>query len=168
MSRKRIKRIGLLGLGKMGFPLALNLRDHKFEVVAYDPAPAVRKRAAREPGIIAAAGEAELAGRLERPRVIWLMVPAGAPTDAAIGALLPYLSPGDVIIDGGNSNFKDSIRRHAALEKKGLRFLDCGTSGGTNGARRGACTMIGGDPAVYELCRPVFQAVSLPDRKSVV
>jgi len=107
----------------MGFPLALNLRDHHFGVVAYDPAPAMRKKAAREAGIIVVDGEAELVRRLEPGRIIWLMVPAGQATDAAIGALLPYLSTGDVVIDGGNSHYRDSARRHATLKDLGLRFL---------------------------------------------
>jgi 6-phosphogluconate dehydrogenase len=146
----------------MGFPLALNLCDHHFEVVAYDPAPAIRKQAARESGLMVVKGEAELAQRLEPRRVLWLMVPAGKATDAALSALLPNLTPGDVVIDGGNSNFKDSVRRQAMLKESGVHFLDCGTSGGTSGARHGACTMIGGEKDVYELCRPVFDAVSLP------
>ncbi len=156
------KKIGLLGLGKMGFPLALNLRDHHFEVVAYDPAQELRETAAREPGISVAASEAELVRRLEPLRLLWLMVPAGEATDAALRVLLPSLSAGDVVIDGGNSNFKDSVRRHASLKERGIRFLDCGTSGGPGGARTGACTMIGGDRAAYELCRRVFDAVSVP------
>lgn len=155
------KTIGLLGLGKMGFGLALNLRDHGFEVVAYDPAPDLRRRAAAE-SLAVAGTEADLVRRLEPPRTLWLMVPAGRATDAALDAALPVLSAGDVVIDGGNSNFKDSVRRHALLKDKGIAFLDCGTSGGPAGARSGACTMIGGEPAAYERCRVLFDAVSLP------
>ena len=157
-----LKKIGLLGLGKMGFGLALNLRDHGFEVVAFDPAPGLREQAAREEGITAADNEPDIVRRLEPVRVLWLMVPAGEPTEAALRALTPLLSAGDVVIDGGNSNFKDSVRRHAWLKERGLRFLDCGTSGGPGGARHGACTMVGGEVEVYDLCRSLFDAVSVP------
>ncbi len=156
------KKIGLLGLGKMGFPLALNMRDHGFEVVAFDPSPALREKSSREAGITVADGEADLVRRLEPRRILWLMVPAGEATDAAVRGLRPLLAPADVVIDGGNSNFKDSVRRHALLNESGVHFLDCGTSGGPGGARNGACTMIGGEEAAYESCRPLFGAVSVP------
>jgi 6-phosphogluconate dehydrogenase len=155
-------QIALFGLGKMGFPLALNLRDHGFEVVAYDRAPELRDKVAAEGGVSTINDPAEIATALTGRRVVWLMVPAGEATDAAIAALVPHLSPGDVVIDGGNSNFKDSVRRHGVLAAQQIEFLDCGTSGGTSGARNGACTMIGGNRAAYEFCKPVFDAISLP------
>jgi 6-phosphogluconate dehydrogenase len=157
-----VTKIGLLGLGKMGFPLALNLRDHHFEVIAYDPAPKMRQKAAREAGITVAKGEADLVRRLEPRRLLWLMVPSGEVTDGAIRVLIPHLSADDVVVDGGNSKSKDSVRRQALLKERGVHFLDCGTSGGPGGARRGACTMIGGEKAVYDQCRSVFDAVSVP------
>jgi 6-phosphogluconate dehydrogenase len=90
------------------------------------------------------------------------MVPAGPATEAVIEQLANVLEPGSIVIDGGNANYKDSLRRYKSLKDKGIHFLDCGTSGGVSGALNGACTMIGGDPEVYETCKPIFDAISLP------
>lgn len=154
--------IGLIGLGKMGYNIALNLRNHGHSVVAYDRSEALTAKMAAEDGIRTGNSLAEVCAQLSPRRVLWLMVPAGSIVDEVIESLLPHLSPGDILIDGGNSNFNDSVRRYHLLKEKGIHLLDCGTSGGTSGALNGACTMIGGEPEVYEYCKPVFDDISLP------
>ena len=156
-------QIGLIGLGKMGYNIALNLRNHGHSVLAYDQDKALTHKIASEPGILTTQSTEALVGGLSPRRVIWLMVPAGPIVDAVIESLIPFLSPEDILIDGGNSNFKDSVRRHQYLKEKQIGFLDCGTSGGTSGALNGACTMIGGEQSVYEYCKPVFDDLSLPN-----
>lgn len=155
-------QIGLVGLGKMGYNIALNLRNHGHAVVAHDRSETLTAQIAAESGISTANSLADLAGALVGRRVIWLMVPAGPIVDEVIDNLLPHLSSNDILIDGGNSNFNDSVRRHKHLKSKEICFLDCGTSGGTSGALNGACTMIGGEPEVYAYCKPVFDDLSLP------
>lgn len=153
-------QIGLIGLGKMGYNLALNLRDHQHEVVAYDINPETIDQAATE-GIKTAFTIPQVAEKLTGRKVIWIMVPAGDPVDAVIKQLLPHLAPNDIIIDGGNSNYKDSIVRAENLKARQLYFLDCGTSGGLSGARHGACTMVGGDPAAFAYCEQIFKDISV-------
>ena len=155
-------QLALIGLGKMGYNLALNLRGHDHTVVAYDRSANLTTQLASEGGTVPANSLEELCQALTGRRVIWLMVPAGDIVEGVISQLVPLLAPGDILIDGGNSNFKDSKRRYAALKTKGIDFLDCGTSGGMTGALHGACTMIGGEPAVYEYCKPIFDDLSLP------
>ncbi|MBC7776873.1 MAG: decarboxylating 6-phosphogluconate dehydrogenase [Phycisphaerae bacterium] len=154
-------QIGLIGLGKMGYNIALNLRNHGHSVIAHDRSEALTSKIAAESGISSANSVAELIAALAPLRVIWLMVPAGPIVDEVIESLLPHLSQGDILIDGGNSNFNDSVRRHKYLKTNGIEFLDCGTSGGTSGALKGACTMIGGEQAVYDYCKPIFDDLSL-------
>lgn len=155
--------IGIIGLGKMGYNLALNLRNHGHFVVAYDRSAELTAKISTENGIQTGSSPAGIASGLNPRRVIWLMVPAGHIVDEVINQLWPHLSADDIIIDGGNSNFNDSVRRYQWLKEKGIDFLDCGTSGGTSGALHGACTMIGGERAVYEYCKPIFDDISLPD-----
>jgi 6-phosphogluconate dehydrogenase len=154
--------IGLIGLGKMGFPLAQNMLRNKFTVVAFDIDDANRKRSA-DLGIVTTSSIQAVAMHLPSPRIIWSMVPAGAATQSVLAQLPDLLSPGDIVIDGGNSNYKDTLRHYSMLKEKGIRFLDCGTSGGTSGALNGACTMIGGDRDAYEVCKPLFDAISIKD-----
>ncbi len=156
-------QIGLIGLGKMGWNLALNLRNHGHNIVAYDRSSELMSKISAEKNISTAHTLAEVCAQLSPRRVLWLMVPAGNIVDEVIGTLVSHLSPGDILIDGGNSNFNDSVRRHRFLKEKGIDFLDCGTSGGTSGALNGACTMIGGEREVYEFCKPVFDDISLPN-----
>lgn len=153
-------QIGLVGLGKMGFPLALNLHDKGFEVIAFDVATQSRENVAKE-GVGVAESLAELVSKLTAPRVIWLMIPSGEIIDKVIEELIPMLSPDDTLIEGGNSFYKDSIKRYDLLKARGIHFLDCGTSGGVTGARNGVCAMIGGDKAVFERCEPVFKSISV-------
>lgn len=153
-------QIGFVGLGKMGYNLALNLHRHGYEVVAYDVVTANVKNILLE-GITPAYSLGEMCQQLEGRKVVWFMVPAGQPVDDCIEALLPHLSPNDIVIDGGNSNFNDSVRRHKHLKSKGFAYLDCGTSGGVEGALLGACTMIGGEYEVFSYCESVFRDISL-------
>lgn len=155
-------RIGLVGLGKMGYNLALNLKDNGHEVIGFDLSKEARA-AAEKDGVATAASLSEQIGQLETPRVLWLMVPSGVATRAVIDEALDLLEPGDVLIDAGNSNYKDSMRHGDASAKKGVAFLDVGTSGGTSGARYGACLMIGGDQKAYDLLAEVFNQVSCED-----
>ena len=155
-------QLALIGLGKMGYNLALNLRNHGHDVVAYDRSAEITAQLATEAGVIPASSLEELCKKLTSRRVIWLMVPAGSIVEGVIEQLVPLLAEGDILIDGGNSNFKDSKRRYNALKEKGIDFLDCGTSGGMTGALHGACTMIGGEPEVYEYCKTIFDDLCVP------
>ena len=160
--------IGLVGLGVMGQNLVLNMNDHGFGVAVYN-----RTRAKTDEFM---AGEADgrnigdfysledLVRSLKKPRRIMLMIKAGAPVDYVIEDLLPVLDDGDIIIDGGNSNFRDTIRRTAHVEKHGKYYLGTGISGGEEGARRGPSIMPGGSREAWPHVRPIFQS----DRKSVV
>lgn len=153
-------QVGIIGLGKMGFNLALNLKRNNYDVVAQDVNSDFVSKIGQE-GIETAFSVEELCKKLTDRRVIWLMVPAGEIVDAVITSLLPYLSKNDIIIDGGNSNYNDSKRRYAQLKEHGIDFLDCGTSGGTSGALNGACTMIGGDADVFDYVAKVFKDISV-------
>ncbi|GAB3692928.1 decarboxylating 6-phosphogluconate dehydrogenase [Spirosoma flavus] len=154
--------IGFIGLGKMGYNLVANLVEHGHTVVGYDINPDLVEAIGQE----GAKGENSLEGlykALPEKRVLWLMIPAGPLVDNVIEQLLAFMQPGDVVIDGGNSHYKDSVRRHEYLKQKGIGFLDCGTSGGISGARNGACTMVGGDADVIEPLHGVFNDVSVED-----
>ncbi|PXY43599.1 phosphogluconate dehydrogenase (NAD(+)-dependent, decarboxylating) [Flavobacterium hydrophilum] len=153
-------QVGIIGLGKMGFNLALNLKRNNYQVVAQDVNTDFVSKIGQE-GIETAYTVEELCQKLTERRVIWLMVPAGEIVDGVITSLLPYLSKNDIIIDGGNSNYNDSKRRYVQLKEHGIDFLDCGTSGGTSGALNGACTMIGGDAAVFDYVANVFKDISV-------
>lgn len=152
--------IGIVGLGKMGYNLALNLMKHKHSVVAYDMNTAAVEQLTSEDAT-GAYSLAQLVSNLPERRIIWLMIPAGSCVDDTINELIPLLSPQDIIIDGGNSNYKDSVRRYDLLKEKGIDFIDCGTSGGTSGALNGACTMIGGEKEVFDYCEQIFKDISV-------
>jgi len=152
------KEIGMVGLGRMGLNMALNLVDHDYTVVGYNRSEAARKEAA-EGGVTAVASLPELVKTLSAPRVVWLMVTSSV-VDEVLAELTPLLSPGDTIIDGGNSFYVDSLRRHKALAEKELRFLDCGTSGGMTGARHGASIMVGGSQEVFTEHEHIFAALA--------
>ncbi|MBB5348502.1 decarboxylating 6-phosphogluconate dehydrogenase [Desulfoprunum benzoelyticum] len=151
--------LGIIGMGKMGLPLALNGRDKGLDIVVHTTGVEKLAMLERE-GVRGFARLEEFTAALRRPRAIWLMVPAGKAVDDTIARLLPLLEGGDCIIDGGNSHYRDSQRRHQELGDRDIHFLDVGTSGGTGGARNGACLMIGGDAAVYAALEPVFVALS--------
>ncbi|MEI4803765.1 decarboxylating 6-phosphogluconate dehydrogenase [Bacillus sp. FJAT-51639] len=148
-------KIGLIGLGKMGLNLGQNLIDKKHEVVAFD----LNVNAVKEIegyGAIGTTTLAELIQSLEKPRVIWIMVPH-AVVDSVMSDITPFLSQGDIVIEAGNSHYKESIRRYNEFKEVGVHFMDAGTSGGTEGARHGACYMIGGDPEAWTIVEPIFR-----------
>lgn len=149
-------KIGLVGLGKMGYHLGLNLMDHGHQVVAFDvSADAVNRF--REDGGQGAASLAELMAELPTPRVVWLMVPQGKVIDNILTELAPSLQSGDIVVEAGNSHYKDSVRRSEDLQPRGVHYFDVGTSGGIEGARHGACYMIGGDAQVFPVIEPLFR-----------
>ncbi len=152
-------KLGFIGLGRMGFNMALNLKDHNVDVVAYnrsrEPVDEIKKK-----GVRAAYSVKELINKLSNQKIIWLMVTAGKPVDAVIEELLPYLKEDDILIDGGNSFYKDSVRRYKYLKKKKINFVDIGTSGGLKGARCGACLTIGGDEKIFRKIESVCKSVS--------
>jgi len=154
-------KIGYIGLGKMGSNMVERLLEKSHEVVAFDRNPdaikAVKSRGAQTAHTLAA-----LVSVLPSPRLVWIMVPYQA-VDAVLNELTPLLAKGDVVIDGGNSPYKESIRRSQELEAKGIDFLDAGVSGGPAGARSGACIMVGGRKKVFQKCEPLFRDLSVPD-----
>lgn len=149
-------KIGLIGLGKMGYNLALNLSDHGHNVIGTD-AGDVEATIAFE--IVPTLKD--VVDKLDAPRVVWAMVPAGDITEAVLAELYEQLEPGDIVIDGGNSNYKLSVARAEQFNEKGIAFFDCGTSGGTEGARNGACTMVGGDAEAWPTIEPIFKDLSV-------
>jgi len=152
----------MIGLGRMGGNMSERLLKGGHEVVAFDRSPDVTQKYVSQ-GATGAATLNEVVAKLKAPRVIWIMVPAGKPVDETIAQLLPGLSKGDVIIDGGNSNFHDSMRRAAELKPKGIHFVDSGTSGGIWGLANGYCLMIGASPEAFKLCEPIFKTLAPPD-----
>ncbi len=155
-------KAGFIGLGKMGFNMAEHLLERGHELVVFDLSKEVASVLAQK-GAKAAGSLEELAGLLVTPRLLWLMVPAGDPVDAVISELAPFLRQGDIVVDGGNSHYADSVRRSAALDEKGVRYLDAGTSGGLEGARNGACVMVGGDRGAYASIVPLLDDLCVPD-----
>ncbi len=151
--------IGFIGLGKMGANMVERLLRHGHQVTAYDLSREAIDQAV-EKGAGGAFSHPELVAALSRPRIIWLMVPAGAPVDENIDRLLPHLSEGDTLIDGGNSNWKETQARARRLREGGIHFLDCGTSGGVWGLENGYCLMIGGDKSAYQKAEPIFAALA--------
>jgi len=155
-------QLAMIGLGRMGGNMTERLMRDGHQVVVFDRSAEVVKKYAGL-GAIGAASPAEVVAKLTAPRVVWIMVPAGKPVDDSIAALLPGLSSGDVIIDGGNSNFHDTMRRAADLTQKGIHFVDSGTSGGIWGLENGYCLMIGGSPEAFALCEPIFKSLAQPE-----
>jgi 6-phosphogluconate dehydrogenase len=145
-------KLGMVGLGRMGGNMTERLREHGHEVATF----------ARSGGGTAGSLE-ELASQLEPPRVAWLMIPAGPPTEDSVQKLLGLLAEGDVIVDGGNSNFRDSQRRAALAGERGIRFLDAGVSGGIWGREVGYCLMVGGEPEAVAVVEPAFRALAPTD-----
>jgi 6-phosphogluconate dehydrogenase len=155
-------RLAMIGLGRMGGNMTERLMKGGHEVVAFDRTPAtVQKYEAL--GAKGAHSLREVLDNLKAPRIVWIMVPAGKPVDDTIAELLSGLSKGDVIIDGGNSNFHDTIRRAADLATKGIHFVDSGTSGGIWGLANGYCLMIGASEESFKLCEPIFRTLAPKD-----
>ena len=155
-------QIGMVGLGKMGANMSLRLLRGGHEVVAFDIDPAAVEKTAAD-GATGASSLSDLVSKLETPRSVWLMLPAGEVTERALSDLSERLAPGDVVIDGGNSRYVDSVRRATDLFKKGIAFVDCGTSGGIWGLEEGFCLMIGADTEEFERLEPVFKTLAPAD-----
>lgn len=151
--------LGIIGLGRMGANMARRLLRDGHRVVAYNRTPA-RTREMEAEGVQGAYSLAELVAQLARPRPIWIMVPAGDPVEKMIERLLPLIEPGDILIDGGNSNYKDSIRRAEMLRQRGVHFLDIGTSGGIWGLEIGYCLMVGGEREAFERVEPILKSLA--------
>ena len=151
--------LGMIGLGRMGGNMAQRLLIGGHRVVAFDPNEDARK-AAVSAGAVTATSVHDLVAKLSAPRAVWVMVPAGDITEKTINDVADALSPGDAVLDGGNSNYKDSVRRAAALNERGLDYLDVGTSGGIWGLTEGYSLMIGGDANTFRRLEPIFQTLA--------
>lgn len=151
--------LGMIGMGKMGAFMTERLVRGGHRVVAFDRDPAAVKRVV-DKGAAGIDSPEKLVGQLKTPRAIWLMVPSGAPVDQTIDLLTPHMAPGDTIIDGGNSYYKDSLRRAAGLAQKKMNFVDCGTSGGVWGLTEGYSMMVGGDADLVKRLAPIFQTLA--------
>jgi len=155
-------KLGMIGLGKMGGNMTERLMKGGHQVVVFDRSPEAIARYVSL-GSQGATDAADMTTKLDSPRIVWIMVPAGKPVDDTIAALLPGMSKGDVIIDGGNSNFHDTMRRAALLREQGIEFVDSGTSGGIWGLANGYCLMIGASSEAFALCEPIFRTLAPPD-----
>ena len=151
--------LGMIGLGRMGANMAQRLLRGGHAVVGFDPKAEARAELERDGGGSTDSLQA-LVAALSAPRVLWMMVPAGRITDDTVDALVGLLAPGDVVIDGGNSNYKDTLRRAEALAARQVGYVDCGTSGGVWGLAEGYSLMVGGDKAVVERLRPIFETLA--------
>ncbi|HXQ28081.1 MAG TPA: decarboxylating 6-phosphogluconate dehydrogenase [Gemmatimonadales bacterium] len=152
-------RLAMIGLGRMGGNMVQRLAAGGHELVVYDRSADVA-RAHATGGVRAATDLADVTRQLTAPRITWLMVPSGAPVEHTLDELLPHLSRGDIVIDGGNSNFRDSMRRAERLRTLGLEFIDAGTSGGIWGRTVGYCLMIGASPGAFKTCEPIFKTLA--------
>jgi 6-phosphogluconate dehydrogenase len=155
-------RLGMVGLGRMGGNMAVRLIRNGHQVVGYARSERSRQEAATQGAEVAGSLE-ELVKTLDPPRVVWVMVPAGDPTEQVVSQLGELLDPGDVVVDGGNSLFRDSVRRAAELSRRDIRFVDAGVSGGVWGLKEGYCMMLGGDAEAIERLRPALDALAPPD-----
>jgi 6-phosphogluconate dehydrogenase len=155
-------RLGMIGIGRMGGNMSERLMKGGHEVVVFDRAQATVEKYASL-GATPAHALADVTKNLKPPRIVWIMVPAGKPVDDTIAELQRELTKGDVVIDGGNSNFHDSMRRAAALQAKGIEFIDSGTSGGIWGLENGYCLMIGASEPAFKLCEPIFKTLAPPN-----
>jgi 6-phosphogluconate dehydrogenase len=155
-------QLAMIGLGRMGGNMTERLLRGGHQVVVYDRSPEAVKTSAAL-GATSAGDLSDLVGKLTTPRAIWIMVPAGKPVDDTIEALAPLLSRGDILIDGGNSNFHDTLRRGQSLRESGLELIDAGTSGGIWGLENGYCLMVGGTPEGVKRCESIFRTLAPPD-----
>jgi 6-phosphogluconate dehydrogenase len=155
-------QLGIIGLGRMGAGMTQRLLQGGHQVVVFDRSDQAMQAVASK-GAKPNANLQELGQSLKPPRIVWLMIPSGAPIDDTIQSLQPTLSPGDIIIDGGNSNFHDSTRRAETLASQQIEFLDVGVSGGIWGLKEGFCLMIGGKEAVFKQVEPIFKTLAPPD-----
>ncbi len=151
--------LGFIGLGKMGMNMVTRLRRDQHRVVVYDRSSDLIKQAEGQ-GAIGSSSLADLVSKLSAPRAVWVMVPSGAPTEETIQAVAALLQPGDTIVDGGNTRFHDDVRRAAELKKKGIHYVDAGTSGGIWGLQVGYCLMVGGEDTAVKRLEPVFKTLA--------
>ncbi|MFZ3014727.1 MAG: decarboxylating 6-phosphogluconate dehydrogenase [Nitrospira sp.] len=151
--------LGFIGLGKMGMNMVTRLRRDQHRVVVYDRSSDLIKQAEGQ-GAIGSSSLADLVSKLSAPRAVWVMVPSGAPTEETIQAVAALLQPGDTIVDGGNTRFHDDVRRAAELKKKGIHYVDAGTSGGIWGLQVGYCLMVGGENTAVKRLEPVFKTLA--------
>lgn len=157
-------KLGMVGLGKMGANMTTRLIDGGHEVVVTDLNMSAVKKAS-ENGAVASDGLKDLVSKLDAPRVIWVMVPSGGPTEKTVMALTDMVDEGDIVIDGGNSNYKDTMSRGEALKEKGVHYVDVGTSGGVWGLKEGYSMMIGGDEDTVKSLTPIFETLApAPDK----
>jgi 6-phosphogluconate dehydrogenase len=156
-------KLGFVGLGRMGFNMVTRLAEGGHTIVATTRDQVKVVEIAQKPNVIGAPSVAALVEQLEPPRAVWVMVPAGDATEQTIDALAALLAPGDTIVDGGNSNFHDSVRRGKALAERGIDFVDEGTSGGIWGLKNGYCLMIGAEQPVFDRLEPVFASLAPKD-----
>ncbi len=160
--KKLTKELGIVGLGKMGANLARQLIEKDWRVIGYNRTSDDTKNLEKE-GLIGANSLEELVKKLKTPRVIWLMLPAGKPVDEAIDRLFQYLSKRDIVIDAGNTFYKDSVKRSKKLETRSVKFVDVGVSGGPAGARNGACLYVGGDRKLFEYLLPLYIDIAVAE-----
>jgi 6-phosphogluconate dehydrogenase len=153
-------RLAMIGLGKMGGNMVRRLRRGGIEVVGFDRSAEVISQLAAEEDMLPASSVADALTKLSGPRIVWLMLPSGEPTEQQIRALAPLLAKGDIIVDGGNSNYHDSQRRGAWLAEQGIGFMDSGTSGGVWGLENGYCLMVGATPAVAQTMAPILKTLA--------
>ena len=153
-------QLGMIGLGRMGANIVRRVAKDGHECVVYDHNPDAVEAMADEERTTGVCSYAELRDKLDAPRVVWVMVPAGNITTSVIDELAKTLDPGDIVIDGGNSYYRDDIRHSKTLSEKGIHLLDCGTSGGVWGRERGYCLMIGGDADAFARAEPIFASVA--------
>lgn len=151
--------LGFIGLGKMGMNMVTRLRRDQHRVVVYDRSNDLITQAEGQ-GCIGSSSLADLVGKLSAPRAVWMMVPSGAPTEETTQAVAALLQPGDIIVDGGNTRFHDDVRRAAELKKRGIHYIDAGTSGGIWGLKVGYCLMVGGEDAAVKRLEPVFKTLA--------
>jgi 6-phosphogluconate dehydrogenase len=151
--------LGMIGLGRMGANMTERLLAGGHRVISYDRSPEAIQRVV-DKGAVGAHSLADFIKQLTLPRVVWLMVPSGDPVDQTIEQLLPHLAKGDILIDGGNSNYKDSVRRAEKLKPQGIHFVDAGTSGGIWGLKLGYCMMVGGEQEIVTRLEPIFATLA--------
>ena len=154
-------KIAMLGLGKMGGNMSARLIRNGVSVVGYDNSQAVVKELEEKEGLIPSTSVVDALSKLDEQKIVWMMLPAGEITENQIHELVPLLNKGDVIIDGGNSNFKRSVKMGAMLEEHGIGFMDCGTSGGVWGLDNGYCLMVGANDEVAKIVEPALRALAV-------
>ena len=151
--------LGFIGLGKMGLNMVTRLRQGNHRVIVYDRNTDIIKQAEKE-GCVGASSLADMVSKLATPRAIWIMVPSGLPTEETVNAVAKLLQPGDMIIDGGNTQYRDDLRRASELKKSGIHYMDVGTSGGIWGLKLGYCMMIGGEESMVKQLSPIFKTLA--------